>query len=167
MSGAGAWVWKYVLLYFSFKLWECVDRAYVPWEVVENVWGKIKWGWLKERSVRYRKLKRSSLLECTGLCSFWGKRCSDGVGEGGGGGGGGKFHAQVESPRGQLGIVALTPVMADESRVELRRAWSQCTNRGLLKMTLKARLWKHSTRSRRCAGSFGQATQPYFTTGRM
>ena len=39
------------------------------------------------------------------LCSFWGKRCSEGVW--------GQFHAQVESPGGQLGIVALTPGMAD------------------------------------------------------
>ena len=30
MSGAWAWVWKYVLLCFSFKFWECVDRAYYP-----------------------------------------------------------------------------------------------------------------------------------------
>ena len=48
-----------------------------------------------------------------GLCSFWGKRCSEGVW--------GQFHAQVESPGRQLGIVALTPVMAAESRVALRR----------------------------------------------
>ena len=39
-------------------------------------------------------------------------------------------------------------------------SWSQCSNRGFLRMTLKARLWKRSRRSRRCAGSFGQATQP-------
>ena len=47
------------------------------------------------------------------LSSFWGKRSSEGVW--------GQFHAQVESPGGQLGIVALAPVMAAESRVELRR----------------------------------------------
>ena len=37
-----------------------------------------------------------------------------------GGGGGGQFYEQVESPRGQLGIVALTPVTAAESRGESR-----------------------------------------------
>ena len=79
MTGAWAWVRRYVLLCFSFKFWECVDRAYVRWKIVESVWGKLKWGWLKERSVRYRELKRSSLSECAiELCSFWGKRCSEG-----------------------------------------------------------------------------------------
>ena len=73
MSGAWAWVWKYVLLCFSFKFWECVDRAYVRWKIVESVWGKIKWGWLKERSVRYRELKRSSLSECA-RCAGFGER---------------------------------------------------------------------------------------------
>ena len=71
MSGAWAWVWKYVLLCFSFKFWECVDRAYVRWKIVESVWGKIEWGWLKERSVRYRELKGSSLSECASCARFW------------------------------------------------------------------------------------------------
>ena len=36
------------------------------------------------------------------MCWFWGKRCSEGVWA--------QFHVRVESPGGQLGIVASTPV---------------------------------------------------------
>ena len=64
-----------------------------------------------DRCIRYRELKRSSLSECTcASCASFGER-----------GVWGQFHGQVESPGGQLGIVASTPVMAAESRVELRR----------------------------------------------
>ena len=67
-------------------------------------------------------LKKSSLSECAG-CAHFGERRVQVLGGGGGGGvgGGGQFHAQVESQRGQLGNVALTPVTAAESRGELRR----------------------------------------------
>ena len=27
-----------------FTSWECVDRAYVRWKIVESVRGKMKWG---------------------------------------------------------------------------------------------------------------------------
>ena len=96
MSGAWAWVWKYVLLCFSFKFWECVDRAYVRWKIVESVWGKIKWGWLKERSVRYslRELKRSSLSECAS-CARFGERGVQKVF-------GGSFMCKLKAQEGSL-----------------------------------------------------------------
>ena len=83
---------------FLLKFWECVDRAYVRWEIVESVWGHIKWGWRKERSVRYRELKRSSLSECMG-CARFGERSVQKVL---GGGGGGSFMRKLKAQEGSL-----------------------------------------------------------------
>ena len=79
MLWAGAWVWENMLLCFC----ECFDWTNVLWEVVERVWGKIKWGWLKERSVKHWKRIRCWSER---VLLVWGGSLQQKLGGGGGGG---------------------------------------------------------------------------------